>query len=303
MSRMTEGFQYPRFAHGVTEEMLAMSAEQLRQLSRHPLVITPTKQALYEHIARMMADELKARNERGEPTRWILPLGPKSQYPILAKITNEERISWKNVWAFHMDEWLDWQGRPVGYEHPFSLRRYADQHLYDLLDPALLPPEEQIVYPDAYDIEAYSNKIQAVGGTDATFAGFGYRGHLAFNETPCNRWQQVSADEFAAGKTRIVHLLEDSIIAHSQRAMGGYTQNLPQMAISVGMADILASRTIHLLTDGGPWKQWMLRVFLLTTERDPQYAITLCHGHPDVRVAVDADSAAPISPQFGRDPS
>jgi glucosamine-6-phosphate deaminase len=303
MESLSESFEYPRTADEVTEEMLSMPAERLQQLSRYPLLITPTKQALYEHIASLMADELRARNERGEPTRWILPLGPKAQYPILARITNDERISWRNVWAFHMDEWLDWQGRPVPYGHPFSMRRYAFEHLYELIDPELLPPREQIVYPDVYDIDAYSKMISEVGGIDATFAGFGYRGHLAFNETPVNRWQYISADEFAAGKTRIVHLLDDSIIAHSQRAMGGYSQTLPQMAITVGMADILSSCTIHLLTDGGPWKQWMLRVFLLTTERDPRYAMTLCHGHPDVRVAVDASSAAPINPWFGRDPS
>jgi glucosamine-6-phosphate deaminase len=70
------------------------------------------------------------------------------------------------------------------------------------------------------------------------------------------------------------------------------------MAITCGMADILASKTIYLLTDGGAWKQWMLRVFLLTTEPDSDYAITLCHGHPDVRVACDAASAAPIDLHF-----
>ena len=74
------------------------------------------------------------------------------------------------------------------------------------------------------------------------------------------------------------------------------------MAITCGMADLLSAKTIHLLTDGGSWKQWMLRVFLLTTERDSDYALTLCHRHPDVRVACDLASAAPIDARLGKDP-
>ncbi|HTL28267.1 MAG TPA: hypothetical protein VL282_03560 [Tepidisphaeraceae bacterium] len=296
------GFKYPARAGDVTEAMLAMPVDELVRVSRYPLNVLPTKQALYEYLAQLMAGEIEKRNRRNEPTRWILPIGPKSQYPLLARLTNERRISWKNVWAFHMDEWLDWQGRPLPLDHPFSLRGYAERFLYNLIDSELRPPREQIVFPDPFDLEAFSATIARAGGIDATFAGFGYRGHLAFNETPNNRWQRISEDDFAAGKTRIVRLLDDTIIAHSQRATGGYTQGIPQMAITCGMADILSAKTIHLLTDGGPWKQWMLRVFLLTTERDSDFAITLCHGHPDVRVACDAASAAPIDAKFGRDP-
>lgn len=288
-------FTYPRRAYEVTEEMLSMPVERLRSLSRYPLHVEPTKEDLYKYLARMMADEIKGNNELGQPTRWILPIGPKGQYPILAEISNKENISWKNVWAFHMDEYLDWQGRPVPYEHPFSFRRYADEYLYNFIDEKLLPPREQIIFPAPSDIDAFSKKIKEVGGIDSTFAGFGYRGLIAFNETPCNRWRKISADAFANGKTRIVHLKEDTIIALSQRMTGGYTDCIPQMAINVGMADILSAKTVHLITDGGSWKQWMLRVFLLTTERDSEYAVTLCHGHPNVKVLVDMASAAPVA--------
>lgn len=291
---MRQDFQYPKRAADVTAGMFAMSVEELQKVSRYPLHVEPTRNDLYKWIARTMADELKENNAKGKPTRWVLPIGPKGQYPLLAEICNKERISWKHVWAFHMDEYLDWEGRPISPDSPFSFKRYANEYLYSLLDSELLPPKEQIVFPDVYNIDSFTAKIDAVGGVDSTFAGFGYRGHLAFNESPCNRWQKISADEFAAGKTRVVHLLEDTIIALSHRMLGGYTQPIPQMAISIGMADILRSEKIYLLTDGGGWKQWMLRVFLLTTERDPEHAVTLCHGHPGVIVGVDAASAEPI---------
>jgi glucosamine-6-phosphate deaminase len=287
-------FGYPKSAQDVTPAMLAMPVEELRRVARYPLEIFATKQALYEHIAQFMANQIAANNAAGRPTRWIVPIGPRHQYPILARLTNERRLSWRNVWMFHMDEWLDWQGRPLPLEHPFSLRGYAQRNLYDLIDPELRPPAEQVVFPDPFQLDSFGEAIQRAGGVDVTFAGFGYRGHLAFNETPNTRWTYVTPEELAAGKTRIVHLLEDTMIAHSQRSTGGWTNVIPPMAITAGMADLLSARTIYLLTDGGPWKQWILRVFLLTTERDSNHAITLCHGHPDVRVACDAASAAPI---------
>ncbi len=287
-------FVYPAKASDLTEEMLAMSAEKLQKVSRYPLRILPNKQSLYEWLARYMADEIKANNAQGKPTRWILPVGPKSQYPILAQITNQERISWKNVLAFHMDEYLDWQGRPVPIDHPFSFRRYCQKYIYDLIDPELRPPENNIVFPSVYEIDAFSERLNQAGGADTTFAGFGYRGHLAFNEPPSTRWHKVTADEMAASKTRVVRLLDDTVVALSQRMTGGYSQAIPPMAITVGMADIIASRKVLLLTDGGAWKQYILRVFLLTTERDVDLPVTLLHGHPNVHVAVDAPSAAPI---------
>lgn len=286
---------YPARATDLSDELLTLSIDSLVEVARYPLRIEPTKASFYEWLARLMADEIKANNTAGRPTRWILPVGPKSNYPILARITNEERISWANVHAFHMDEWLDWQGRPVPLDHPFSLQGYCDRHLYGLIDPELLPPRSQIVFPSVYDIDAYSKRIDAVGGVDTCFAGFGYRGHVAFNEPPSTRWHRFSADEMAASKTRIVKLLDDTIIAHSQRTMGGYTQNIPPMALTIGMADIIRAHTIWLLTDGGAWKQWILRVFVLTTDRDPDLPVTLLHDHPDVRVCATADSAAPIT--------
>lgn len=293
-------FQYPRCAADLTEEMLAMPADRLVQLSRHPIRIMPSQADIYPWLARCMADELKERNTRGDPTRWILPVGPKGQYPLLAKICNDERIGWNNVFAFHMDDYLDWQGRPIPLEHPFSFRGFVQKYLYDLLDPDLRPPEEQIVFPSINDIDAFSERLRSVGGADNAFGGFGYRGLVAFNENPSTRWHKISADELAASKTRIVHLLDDTIVALSQRMLGGYSQLLPRMAITIGMADIIASRHIHLVLEGGAWKQYVLRVFALTTVRDPEYPVTLLTDHPSVEVTTDIACAQPIG--FGLRP-
>lgn len=291
---MPDSISYARTATDLTLNDLTCSIDDLLTRSRYPMQVFEDKAALYRWLAREMADELAARNAAGEPTRWLLPVGPKSHYPMLAEICNQERISWARVVAFHMDEFLDWQGREIAPDHPFSFRGYCQRHLYDLLDPELRPNPDNVVYPVTTDIDAYSARIASEGGLDTAFAGFGYRGHVAFNEPPSTRWHRYTVAELAASKTRIVPLLEDTLVAHSHRTTGGYTQAIPPMALTVGMADFLAARRIRLLTDGGPWKQYILRIVALTTEPDVDYPVTLVHGHPQVDIAVDASSAAPL---------
>lgn len=284
----------PRFAHELTEDHLSLPVDELVKRAYHPVRVMPDLDALYRWLARLMADEIAANNERGLPTRWILPVGPKAQYPMLAQICNEERISWNNVHAFHMDEFLDWQGRPVPPEHPFSFQGFCDANLYGLLDANLRPPLDHVVYPDVRDPDAFAARLADVGGADTCFAGFGYRGHLAFNEPPATRWHHFTVEEFKESTTRIVPLLEDTIVAHSHRTNGGYTQSIPPMAITLGMKEILGARKLHLITDGGAWKQFIVRVLLLTTEPDVMYPVTLAHEHPNMEVTVDAASIAPI---------
>jgi glucosamine-6-phosphate deaminase len=289
-------FKFPKTADELTHEMLAMPVDALRTVSKYPLNVFDLKGDLYEWLARAMADEIIENNKKNQPTRWVLPVGPKSQYPILAKITNEEHISWKNVFAFHMDEYLDWQGRMIDAEHPFSFRGFCKRNLYDLIDEELKPPESQIVFPNVENIDEFSEKILSAGGIDTLFGGFGYRGLIAFVESPSTRWLKISADELANSKTRIVKLREDTIIALSQRMAGGNSQVIPPMAITIGMKDMLAAKKVHLILDGGAWKQYILRIFLLTTEKDADLPVTLFHDHPNVIVSADVDSAKPIDP-------
>jgi glucosamine-6-phosphate deaminase len=195
-----------------------------------------------------------------------------------------------------MDEWCDWEGRPLPPEHVYSFRGYMQRELYDRLEPQLRPPADQIVYPDVRRLDEYSETIAAAGGIDTTYAGFGARGHVAFNESPVSRWSEVTIDQLRHGRTRIVQLADDSMVAHSHRSAGGNTFAIPPMAVTIGMGDILRSRRIRLVTDGGAWKQFIVRLLLLG-EMDARFPVTLCQDHPDCTVTVDAASAAPA--RFG----
>src|SRR5512146_1442444 len=110
---------------------LTLPTEELVRASPVRLEIVEDLPTLFLHMARAIADEIQANNRAGSITRLVLPVGPVDQYPILARICNEERISWRRVFTFNMEEYCDWQGRAVPPDHPLGFRRSMQDMLFD----------------------------------------------------------------------------------------------------------------------------------------------------------------------------
>jgi glucosamine-6-phosphate deaminase len=222
----------------------------------------------------------------------ILPVGPVGQYPLLVKICNQERISWKNVHTFNMDEYCDWQGRPLPSDHPLSFQHYMMTQVFNQLEEELRIPLEQIHFPDPLHLDQISHQIEIAGGIDTCYGGIGYHGHIAFNEPPNTLYSKVTLDEYKQSQTRIVHLNPDTLVMNSIWNTGGNPYALPSMAVTLGFKDILASRRIRLYCSGGTWQRTVLRVALLS-EPDLNYPVTLLNGHPDYAIFSDLDTALP----------
>ena len=255
------------------------------------LKIVPTPQDVYRVFADTLFEEVKTNNEQGRPTRWILPCGPRGEYPLFIERVNRERLSLKNVHVFHMDDHLDWQGRHLPLDHPFSLQGWMRKHFYGPIDPAWNVPDEQRHFPHISRVDEMAEKIAAVGGVDSAYGGIGYRGHIAYNEPPRSPWYRVSVDEFRNCTTRILHLNEDTLIALSHRAAGGCSDMVAPMAITLGMRELLGARRIRLYSETGAWKQTVIRI-LLFGNVSPEVPVTYCQEHPDCEVTVDAATAA-----------
>jgi glucosamine-6-phosphate deaminase len=274
---------------------LTLPSSKLLEASKVRLEVLPDLEALYAHFARGIADEIQANNRAGLPTRLIVPVGPVGQYPILARICNAERISWRDVFTFNMDEYCDWQGRAVSLDHPLSFQGYMRRALFAELDPELRIPDEQIYFPDPLNLDWISRRIEAVGGIDTCYGGIGYHGHIAFNEPPISRWYKLTPEQFRNSLTRTVALAPETIVMNSVRATGGNPAALPPMAVTLGMRDILAARRIRLYCQGGDWQRTVLRVALMGDE-DVDYPVTLLQGHPDYAIITTEETAQPPIP-------
>jgi glucosamine-6-phosphate deaminase len=282
-------------AYDSSEQLFQWCRIPRNELPNHPkakvkLKILPTPQDVHVNIANTMLEELKANRAGNRPTRWILPCGPRGQYPIFAKTVNSERISLRNLHVFHMDDHLDWQGRHLPLEHPYSYHGWMTHNFYDQIDPALNVPQEQRHFPNIARLDEMAEKMRALGGIDTVFGGIGYRGHIAFNESPRSPWYRVSEEEFRGCSTRVLHLNEDTLIALSQRSAGGCTDAVPPMVITLGMKELLAARRIRLYSETGAWKQTVIRI-LLFGRVSPEIPVTYVQEHPDCEVVVDAATA------------
>ena len=279
-----------------TPEYLTIPTAELARNSKVHLQVLPDLPALYQHFPRSIADEIQENNRHGKPTRLILPVGPLEQYPILAEICNRERISWKNVFTFNMDEYCDWQGRAIPAEHPLSFRGFIDKTLFECLDPEIRIPEDHVHFPDPLRLDWISDRIQAVGGIDTCYGGVGYHGHVAFNEAPISRWYKLTSEQLLNSLTRIVLLEPETIVMNSIRSTGGNPAAMPPMAVTLGMRDIFNARRIRLYCQGGSWQRTVLRIAAMG-EESVEYPVTLLQGHADYRIFTDENTAMPPIPQ------
>ena len=196
-------------------QIFALPVEQLERSARMGVRLFPDIPAMMEYFAGIMIEELRRNNQNREATRWILPVGPVAQYAKVVETCNRERISWRNVFVFQMDEFLDWQGRPVPLDHPFSFEGFMRRRVFEKLLPELRPAPKNLHFPNPFAPNRISEAIRAAGGVDTCFGGVGYHGHVAFNEPPISRWYKVSVEEMRESLTRVVALGDDSIVVQS----------------------------------------------------------------------------------------
>ena len=250
-----------------------------------------------DHFARSIAELIRTRNQMGEPTRLILPVGPVAPYPILTALCNRERISWRNVHVFNMDEFLDWQGRPIPLEHPLSFEGFMRRALSQLDEELRIPPS-QLHFPHPFRIDEISRDIDAGGGIDCCYGGIGYHGHVAFNEPWISPWHKITVDEMRGSLTRVLALNADSIIVQSIQCAGGDCAAVPPMAVTLGMRDILAARSIRLYCAAGERHRAVFRISV-AGEVTSDYPSTLVQGHADALVITDSATAEPIEVSLG----
>lgn len=233
-------------------------------------------------LARAMRDEIVQARTAGRGATLIIPVGPVDQFPVLARLLNEEKISCRDVVFINMDEYLTDADEFVAADHPLSFRGYMNRAFYDLLDPTLAPAPENRVFPDPQDLEAVPRLIERRGGVDAVFGGIGINGHIAFNEPP-EPGETCSVEEFAARPTRSLTLSRETRTINSV-TVGGDIAAIPLRAVTVGMKEILAARRLRFYCNR-PWQSGVIRR-VLHGPLTPACPASYFRTHPDAMVTV-----------------
>jgi glucosamine-6-phosphate deaminase len=259
-----------------------------------PFRLVKDSQEMGEVMAWELVDEIKAANQRGTQFRAIIPCGPSCWYKPFTDLVNKENVSLKSCVIFHMDECLDWQGRELPRNHPYSFRGFMEKHFYDPIAPELAVHEENRNWLTANNIEEVEQKIWAAP-IDLTYGGWGQDGHIAYNQARRHPFSHVTIDDVRNSTIRVQENNLDTILALAQRTFGSAYQFVPPMSVTLGVKECLSAKKVRLFSDTGPWKQTALRVALfgpITSE----YPMTLLQEHPDVLLtATIATASHPIS--------
>jgi glucosamine-6-phosphate deaminase len=245
-------------------------------------------------MAREFTDLIAANNAEERPTRAIVPCGPSCWYAPFTEEVNSRDVSLANLFVFHMDECLDWQGRPLPRNHPYNFRTFMEEHFYGGIRPELAVPEAQRLWLLPSTIEQVRSAI-AEAPLDITIGGWGQDGHVAYNQARRHPYSQVTLEELADSTIRIQENNLDTILALAQRTFGSAYQFVPPMSITLGLRECLSAAKVRVYSDTGAWKQTALRVALFS-EPTPEYPMTLLQRHPDAIITATMETARhPIS--------
>ena len=245
-------------------------------------------------MARELVDLVAGRNAEGKVTRVIVPCGPSGWYAPWTEMVNARGVSLARLTVFHMDECLDWQGRPLPKGHPYNFRSFMERHFYGGVRPELNVPEGQRFWLLPETIGRVREAI-AEGPVDLAIGGWGQDGHVAYNQARRHPFLPLRLEDLAASTIRVQENNLDTILALAQRTFGTAWQFVPPMSVTLGMRECLSARKVRVFSDTGSWKQTALRVALFS-EPTPEYPMTLLQRHADALVTATRETARhPVS--------
>jgi glucosamine-6-phosphate deaminase len=198
---------------------------------------------------------------------------PKGLYDCLAEDYKGNRTSYKNIHTANLDEYI---GLPK--EDKNSYHTFMNENLFKHID----IPVSQTYIPNglaadlAEECRRYDRQIKMLGGIDLQVLGIGQNGHIGFNEpgTPFS------------SRTHVVDLDESTIEANSR--FFSSIEEVPNQAITMGIASILDSREILLLASG---KSKADAVYHLLNEKpDEKFPASALQLHPHVTIVADAEA-------------
>ncbi len=255
----------------------------------HPLPHTRTSSVLFPNAAvaaRYVAKELdkliRARNAAGKPTVLGLATGstPVGLYRELIRLHQDDGLDFSRVVTFNLDEYY-----PMPREDSHSYFRWMHETFFNHINiewknihipDGTLDQNEM----DGFCAE-YERKIKAAGGIDVQVLGIGRTGHIGFNEPGSPR----------NSRTRMVTL--DSITRRDAASGFFGEENVPNQAITMGVASIMDARRVFLMAFG----EHKAHIVYKAVEEPPTEAISasFLQEHPDATVVLDEAAAAELT--------
>jgi len=249
----------------------------------------------------------------------VLPTGstPIQMYKKLIEEYEKGELNFKDVTFFNLDEYI---GLPK--DHPLSYNFYMNKLFYgelERIDSDRAPKNKFIPFTEKLDDakqaareygELYEETISGNGGkADLVILGIGGAypdedegnklkgGHIGFNEPGS------IASDYNEDKAKVVELTKKTIGDTKYRFRnikyleklglidGGFTTDVPEHAITLGIADILKSEKILLLANGEE-KAPVIEKLYYSEEPTQDFPVSYLSYHDNVTCILDKDAAS-----------
>ena len=234
------------------------------------------------YIARQIAQLIKKKEAAGEKCVIGLATGssPKTLYAELVRLHKEERLSFKNVITFNLDQYYPMDKDALQSYHYFMRKNLFEQ---TDIDPNNYHLPDGMVAKDKIKEHCnnYEKQIEDAGGLDLQILGIGINGHIGFNEPGSGIYT----------KTRLTALDNSTRLANSYEF--GNMSEVPRMAITMGISTILKSKKIILMG----WGQTKAPVIQQATELDDTEDVpaSLLQNHDDCSFVIDEAAASELT--------
>ncbi len=251
------------------------------QRERVPVVVLEYDQ-IARHLAERIAEIIQQRRREGGHAVLGLATGstPIGIYRDLIRMHREEGLDFSDVVTFNLDEYY-----PMQPDSIHSYHRYMWENLFEHINIRrgnVHIPRGDVSRDEAEEHCAeYERAIRAAGGIDLQLLGIGKTGHIGFNEPGSG----------AESRTRRIAL--DTITRRDAAADFFGEDNVPNEAITMGVATILEAREIALVATGEHKAAIVRRA--VEGEPDPDVAATYLQDHPRAVFYLDPAASAELT--------
>lgn len=255
------------------------------------LTILETAQDVFKAMAMDMVTTITKNNANHERSVFVVPVGPVGHYPIFVELVNQQKLSLKQVWFVNMDEYLDESDAYLPLNHRLSFRSFMEKNVYAMIDPELVMPPSQRLFPNPKDPAALDKKLDELGKIDVCYGGIGITGHVAFNEP-----EDVSIEEFSSRPTRVLTISPETRTINSVGDLNGAIEAMPKRCVTIGMRQILSAKRVYLACFRD-WHRAVVRQAVCGTV-SAMFPVTLLQQHPNASITIPASVAEPAYPSL-----
>jgi glucosamine-6-phosphate deaminase len=249
---------------------------------RVPTCVFATSGDAVQHVVLMIENLIRERQSGGLPCVLGLPTGstPVSVYRQLVRLHKEQRLDFSNVTTFNLDEYYPMKPTELQSYHRFMRENFFDH--VNIRPENIHIPDGDVAMKDVDKYcEQYEYEIRRAGGIDLLLLGIGRTGHVGFNEPGSSR----------NSRTRLVRL--DPTTRRDAGPSFFGEENVPNLAVTMGIGTILEARKIVLMAFG-EHKATILKK-ALEENAGEHCPASLLQQHPNTIFVIDEPSAGELT--------